>query len=379
MILMDAKNMQEADLIKKLSDLQEEAHNLIAGFAAPGASAFETHKRLDRIDAAIAEIESKLESGGFNSKSHERSVSNIQRMKSNLLLLGRRLLKDLPINVNVHGMNMIPTLGLLVDLVECTDKNEVKVANLAACVSTAERPDFSPVQARRDLQFDSGDSDFVSPYFLFDLLSWASKATDRAVVVTRHENSLRIGEGVFEENKRETRFGLALALCLMGVFNKIEQLFSPTSVIHQMARVCYTMSRDLLGDNCFLEASTGHIEWTCLVYPQFSLLSSVDSVVTDALKMFESQYNEYGTPQSRNCVRIDSSSSTPCSGLTRLGILTVLEGLRGTKAVIQMEGNIVNITTDSPLNEMHQEAAAQFVKAITVTSTEHSHSIKLEV
>jgi hypothetical protein len=382
------------NLQQEMDVLRKEAESLLREYSEIPNNQFKTIDRLNLIEGAITEIETKL----FNTKRCLTSLKklvqdDIQVNEMRLVKLSGIVRKHVAPSAEIHEIPASKMLLFLEQIIECKASGDsLDLPTLVDCVSCAERPDCTSVQDQRTLVFHVNGSVDSGPFSLTDLLDIADSLSlengkAQCIELTFDVNGIHFNEKTVVPTRRVSRLGLGTAMCMMGVCNKIEQLFSPTSIVSHAAKVCHAICCQLLGDYIILEAEAGDKRWIDLIYPQWKRDVTIRDAIADGIKVWREAFDESGISKSAELISFQNSESQNaerCPGYIRVVLLFLLRDITRSQLPIEIKVYDRSIVVQSPqeLDPFTLQAAACFVRDITQTSSRDSdgrHSIILQL
>ena len=302
-------------ILKEIEDLQGQAESLLVhmGEEPTNSECVALIEELDLIHSAIEDLEYKLEPLGMTANCATTQICNTAARKleklDNML---QQLAKFTPRNVEVVSRPISQLFASVILLVESLRDlhRTMKLGDLLGCVSVAERPDFSSVQLMRicTFEFDKDEEVEIGILGYFLGLAQLHSTSERPQTIKLNP------QGIVHESPN--RAGLSVCLVVLGLSNKVEQLFSPTSVINTIAKVCYAISRSLLADFCLLSTIDEDTAWIPLVFPQYSKqMLPFQAILTEAVNLWEASYDESGTYSNLNRIK----KPLPCMSEEQVG------------------------------------------------------------
>lgn len=382
------------NLQQQMDVLRKEAETLLHEYSEIPNNHTKIIDRLSLIEGAIREIETKL----FNT---ERCLTSLKKLVQDdiqvneirLEKLSRIIRKHVASSVEIHETPASKMLLFLEQMIECKPSGDfLDLSTLMDCVSCAERPDFSSVQARGTLGMHVKGTVDSGPFSLTDLLDIADSLSfengkAQCIELTFDVNGIHFNGNTVVPTRRVSRLGLGIAMCMMGVCNKVEQLFSPTSIVSHAAKVCHAICFQLLGDYIILEAEAGDKRWVNLIYPQWKRDVAIRDAIADGIKVWREAFDESGISNSAELISFQNSDSQNverCPGYIRVVLLFILRDITRSQLPIEIKVYDRSIVVQSPqeLDPFTLQATASFVRDITQTSSSDSdgrHSIILQL
>ena len=312
--------MRTSEVVGRIENLQKEASVLLDCLKIEGTPHAELLEKLDRIHSAIEELESEIGPANSNELQGSRTITDeVKTKKAKLLKLVAYLKRLLSSSLDIGGFPAVDLLSTLISLLEGSES--VMLSDAIRCVSIAERPDFSPLQLVRRCKFEIQQDGPIPASSINHILAMAHQFSVSEQTCTGIKLESRNGALFsYSTEPSNTIPSIGIDLMFLGFMNKLEQLFSPTSSINNIARVCYNIAGSLLGDHIVLSSQSGDTTWADFAYPQFKKSLSIKTVVSEAMKMSISEYK-------KNTVSVKCESDEIVSGLSTLGLFIILQGL----------------------------------------------------
>jgi hypothetical protein len=317
--------MKTNDLSAEFESLQTLAESLMTKLSTGGDDTDMIIKQLDAIHLSIEDLEKKIGHESPTGSSECNYTEIIDTKLKRLLLLLNNFKRNLPRSVDIANVSAVSLISSMEYMIGgFRDQSQtMKLSHLVDCVAVAERPDFSPIQLVRKCNFEADECEEVETSWLTSILKLAhmhsSSESSRAIKLTMKD---------IAPDSREP-MGVGLCLVGLGISNKLEQLFSPTSVISNMAKVCHALSRSLLGDFIVESCLKGNTSWLPLVYPQYSRKLSFTYIVEEARRLWQEDSSESGLgPSLSNLSYIEhTGKNLYVDGRAVLAIFFVLKSL----------------------------------------------------
>jgi hypothetical protein len=365
--------MQSSELSQRLSNLHSEAEEIVIAMnVTPGDPGLV--EKLDSLFHSIEEVEAFLDVCESKSSSSGSNPSHVSTKCSRLMKMLSHLQRLCPIGTKMGSMFFVEVTPALIKAFCDYGKASSKLtaSEFIGLVSVAERPDFSQVQLSRRCLFESASEDGseIEIARLFSVLQSAQNVSNG-----NRSESVRVDIASMELTCHVSPHltGVALALVTMGFGNKLEQLFSPTSVINKMARVCRNIGRSMLMDFMVLESLEGATSFADIVFPQYNRTLPLHTIVNEAIKMGTSDYDEFGRSIINPAnIRVENIGEAIVNGFSVIGLVFFLRALSYQTGAVVSQGDkacelrILSANNDAlcVVDEASLSAASTFLKHI---------------
>ena len=346
-------------MIARINELKSDAEALVRAVELNQVELVTASTCIERIEKEIEALEVSLA---------DETKSEWQARGSAYLVLQTRMIKllsvlsrSIPLNLVIGNVKVQTILGpITVALESFTDGDDGLDHTIPTdLVTLAERPDFSPIHVPRKCRFENMHGEMpIRSSQLYSLLLAANTLSQRdgASVVTiemSDDGNLACyegGEQVLGFARRsfcDTR--MAFMLVTMGLCNKIEQAFSPTSVICQIAKSCQGVARFILR---LLQADAmneGDFSWIDLVFPELVTTKNASQLLEYMVGIVKAERTESGDMALRGEFVIESDSRTTILKKDVIGSILLL-----FREVGQLPG-IKLVTVDDSQISVRQE------------------------
>lgn len=231
--------MQAAAVIAQIENLQRETFALLESLNIDGKPQEKLVEKLDSLYASIEQLESQLDGAHIPQLTDGQIRHHIKSKEMKLGRLITHLKRLLVGNVEVGGHSAPVLLSTLISSSMRTES--VLLSNLVHCVAVAERPDFSPIQLIRRFKFEKVQDGHVSASAITSLLSISNSYPSSEQLCTARlqceEDQILCDDEQLQVPTESAYTPIGLCLLYLGFMNKLEQQFSPTSIINNVARM----------------------------------------------------------------------------------------------------------------------------------------------